>query len=67
MRIPMLVRLSLVEEPWPRLRPAFTVDGLGATRTEGLARLRQAIERRAMEGESVGQAFEPDGTGKSGG
>jgi hypothetical protein len=66
MRIRIFLRSTTVPEIPPSLRPPLTVDGLGTTRTEGLARLREAIQRRMMEGESVGQVFRPDGTDTSG-
>jgi hypothetical protein len=66
MRIPILLPLFVVEKLRPTVRPPLTVDGLGRSRADGLARLREAIERRMMEGESVGQAFQSDSTGTSG-
>jgi hypothetical protein len=66
MRIRIMFLSTAVEAPRPALRPPLTVDGLGTTRTEGLARLREAIERRTMEGDSLGQAFQPDGPESSG-
>ncbi len=66
MRIRILLSSPKVDETPPTRRPPLTVDGLGITRAEGLARLREAIERRMMEGESVAQVFQPDGTGTSG-
>jgi hypothetical protein len=52
MWIPILLPPNPDERPRPIGRPPLTVDGLGATRKEALARLREAIARRTAEGES---------------
>jgi hypothetical protein len=65
MRIRVLLSTNAVDEPRPAIRPPLTVDALGVTRAESLARLRDAIKRRTMEGESIGRVFQPDSTDMS--
>ena len=65
MRIPIWLRSTAVEEHRPTVRPPLTVDGLGITRSQSLARLREAIERRTMEGEAAAQTFPSDGAGST--
>ena len=50
MRLPILIQPITTDASQASIRPRLTVDALGATRDQGLARLREAIERRLAEG-----------------